>query len=64
MVVDQELIVQNCSERHIERTALARITVHFAALAGFKMTDPSAAPDDLSVLRDLDSLGDAFGRHG
>ncbi len=63
VVFDQRLIVQNCLERHVERTALAGITVHFAAFAGLKMTHPSTASDDLPVLCDFYSLGDALGRH-
>ena len=58
-----KLIIQNCSERHIERAALAGITVHFAALAGLKMAHPSAAANDLPVFRDPYSLCDALGRH-
>jgi hypothetical protein len=63
VVVDQRLIVQYCFERHVERAALAGITVHFAVFAGFKMTHPAAAANDLPVLRDFYSLCNALGRH-
>jgi len=60
VVFNQRLIIQNSSDRHIEGTALAGITVYFTAFAGLKMTHPSAAADDLSVLCDLYSLSDAL----
>jgi hypothetical protein len=60
VVVCRRLVVQNGSERHVERTALAGVAVHLAAFAGLKMTHPSAASDDLPVLCDLYSLGDAL----
>jgi hypothetical protein len=60
VVVCRRLIVQNRFERHIKRAALAGIAVHFAAFAGLKMAHPPAAPDDLSIFRDLYSLGDAL----
>ena len=63
VVVDQQLIVQNGLERHLERAGLAGITVHFAALASLKMAHPSTAANDLSVLCDSYSLCDALGRH-
>ncbi len=63
MVVDQKLVVQNCLERHVERAALAGITVHFAAFTRLKMAHPRAAANDLPVLRDLYSLSYALGRH-
>ena len=63
MVVDRKLVVQNLLEGHVERAALAGIAVHFAAFAGLKVAHPRAAADDLSVLCDLYSLLDAFGRH-
>ena len=59
-MVDQRLIVQNGLERHIERALFTGITVHFAAFAGLKMAHPPAAPVDLSIFRDLYSLGDAL----
>jgi hypothetical protein len=63
VVFGQQLIVQYCFERHVERAALAGITVHFAAFAGLKMAHPRAAANDLPVFRDLYSLLDALGRH-
>jgi hypothetical protein len=63
VVVDQRLIVQYCSERHIKRAALAGIAVHLAAFSGLKMTHSAAAADDLPVFCDLYSLCDALGRH-
>jgi hypothetical protein len=63
VVVSWRLVVQNRFERHIERTAFARISVHFAAFAGLKMAHPRAAANDLPVFRDLYSLLDALGRH-
>ena len=59
-VVGGRLVVQNRFERHVERTALAGIAVHFAAFAGLKMAHPRAAADDLPVLCDLYSLLDAL----
>jgi len=60
VVVSWRLVVQNRFERHIERTALARISVHFAAFAGLKMAHSSTAADNLPVLCDFYSLGDAL----
>jgi hypothetical protein len=60
VVFGQRLIVQNRFERHIKRTALTGIAVHFAAFAGPKMAHPSTASDDLPVLCDFYSLGDAL----
>jgi hypothetical protein len=60
VVGGRRLVIQNSAERHIERAALSGIAVHFAAFTGLKMAHPPAAPDDLSVLRDLYSLGDAL----
>jgi hypothetical protein len=58
-----KLIIQNGSERHIERALLAGITVHFTAFAGLKMAHASAPANDLSVLCDLYPLSYALGRH-
>jgi hypothetical protein len=63
VVVDRQLIVQNCLKGHIERAALAGITVHFAAFAGLKMAHPRAAANNLSVFCDLYPLCNALGRH-
>jgi hypothetical protein len=60
VVVGRQLVVQNRFERHIERTALAGIAIHLAAFAGLKMAHPPPASDDLSVLCDLYSFGDAL----
>jgi hypothetical protein len=63
VVADRRLVVQDRFERHVEAAALAGIAVHFAAFAGLKMAHPRAAANDLPVLSDLYSLGDALGWH-
>jgi hypothetical protein len=60
VVGGRKLVVQNRFERHVERAALAGITVHFTAFAGLKMAHPRAAANDLPVLRDLYSLSYAL----
>jgi hypothetical protein len=63
VLVGQRLVVQNGLERHVERSALAGIAVHFTAFASLKMAHPRAAANDLPVFRYLDSLLDALRRH-